>query len=154
SLDLDTESLERLAAALGSDVPFFISGGTALIEGRGEMVQPLPDAAPLWLILAKPEIGLPTSAVFGALRREEWSDGSATAAVAAAIRARLPLPFERLSNALEPGVLRAFPAVAEAHAALLDAGAPIVRLSGSGPTLFAPFRSLAKAAAVVERARR
>ena len=153
-LGLDSGRLEQLAAVLGSDIPFFLRGGTALIEGRGEVVHSLPDAEPLWLVLAKPATGLPTSAVFGALRGEEWSDGGATAAVVAAIRTNLPIPFERLFNALEPGVYRAFPAVAAARSALVDAGAPVVRMSGSGPTLFAPFRRLAEAAAVAQRARR
>src|SRR5262249_11610654 len=61
-LGLDKGTLEQLAAALGSDVPFFVHGGTALIEGRGEVVHPLPDAEPLWLVLAQPAIGLPPEA--------------------------------------------------------------------------------------------
>lgn len=153
-LDLDTRRLEQLAAALGSDVPFFIHGGTALIEGRGEVVHPLPDAEPLWIVLAKPAISLPTSEVFSALRSEEWSDGGATVAVVAAVRSGLAIPLDRLFNALEPGVYRSFPAVVAARQALLDAGAPVVRMSGSGPTLFAPFRQLVEAMEVARRARR
>src|SRR5262249_43935983 len=57
-LGLDTGRLEELASSLGSDVPFFVHGGTALIQGRGEVVHPLPDAEPLWLVLAKPAISL------------------------------------------------------------------------------------------------
>jgi 4-diphosphocytidyl-2-C-methyl-D-erythritol kinase len=150
-LGYDNQRLEQLAAALGSDAPFFIGGGAALITGRGETVTPLPDAEPLWILLAKPALGIATPAVFGALTSVEWSGGEDTEAVTAAIHAGEPLPLERLSNALEPGVLRAFPEVAAARHALLDAGAPIVRLSGSGPTLFAPFRRLTEAAAVARR---
>ncbi len=150
-LGYDDRRLEQLAAALGSDAPFFIGGGTARIAGRGETVTPLPDAEPLWILLAKPARGIATAAVFGALSSAEWSGGEDTEAVAAAIRAREPLPLERLSNALEPGVLRGFPEVAAARQPLLDAGAPIVRLSGSGPTLFAPFRRLAEASAVARQ---
>lgn len=152
-LDLPIERLETLAAQLGSDVPFFVRGGTALIEGRGEYVTPLPDAEPLWLVLAKPSIGVPTAQVFRGLGAESYSGGEDSEAVVNAIRERRPLPFERLTNALEPGVLQMFPPVATARDVLLDAGAPLVRMSGSGPTLFAPFRRLADAAAVAERAR-
>ena len=148
-LGYDEEALTRLAATVGSDVPFFIHGGTALIEGRGEVVTPLPDGEPLWVVLAKPDVGLSTAAVFGVLRQEEWTSGEETAAVAAAIRAGEPLPFDRLSNALEPGVLRSSREVAEVRQRLLDAGAPVVRLSGSGPTLFAPFRTLREATEVM-----
>src|SRR5579884_1531070 len=148
-LGYDHARLTTLAAQLGSDVPFFIHGGTALIEGRGEDVHPLRDAEPFWLVLVKPAIGLSTKDVFGALRPEEWSDGGATQALVEDIEAGRALAFERFSNALEPGVLRAFPAVARAREALLDAGAPVARMSGSGPTVFAPFRRLAEASAVL-----
>lgn len=152
-LNLPKERLEALAAQLGSDVPFFVRGGTALIEGRGEYVTPLPDAEALWLVLAKPSIGVPTAQVFRSLGPESYTRGDDSDAVVSAIRERRPLPFERLTNALEPGVLQMFPSVAKARDLLLDAGAPLVRMSGSGPTLFAPFRRLADAAAVAERAR-
>lgn len=152
-MDLSAERLEALAAQLGSDVPFFVRGGTALIEGRGEYVTPLPDAEPLWLVLAKPPIGVPTAQVFRGLRSESYTGGEDSEAVVSAIRERRTLPFERLTNALEPGVLQMFPPVAVARDLLLNAGAPLVRMSGSGPTLFAPFRSLADAAAVAEQAR-
>jgi 4-diphosphocytidyl-2-C-methyl-D-erythritol kinase len=148
-LGYDDEALTRLAAKLGSDVPFFIHGGTALIEGRGEVVTPLPEGEPLWVVLAKPDVGVSTAAVFGALRQEDWTNGDDTAAVVAAICAGQPLPFDRLSNALEPGVLGGSREVTEVRQRLLDAGAPVVRLSGSGPTLFAPFRTLQEATEVM-----
>ncbi len=50
-------------------------------------------------------------------------------------------------------MLRAYPAVADARETLLSLGAPLVRMSGSGPSLFTPFRSLAAAAALYEQAR-
>ncbi|HEX6122010.1 MAG TPA: 4-(cytidine 5'-diphospho)-2-C-methyl-D-erythritol kinase, partial [Ktedonobacterales bacterium] len=149
----DTPALERLAAELGSDVPFFIRGGTSLIEGRGERVTPLPDAAPLWLVLAKPPVNISTPTVFRALSPAEYHSGEASAAAVAAIRAGQPVPEAALVNSLEPGVLRTYPAVAETREALLAAGAPLVRMSGSGPTLYAPFAALTSAAAVYERAR-
>lgn len=150
---LDEAALEALAAELGSDIPFFIRGGTCLIEGRGERVTPLPDVEPLWLLIAKPPVNIPTPTVFRILSADEWSTGEETAAVVAAIRESQPLPFERLFNALEGTVLRTYGAVAATREALLAAGAPTVRLSGSGPTLYAPFRTLLEASAVYHRAR-
>ncbi|HEU5439429.1 MAG TPA: 4-(cytidine 5'-diphospho)-2-C-methyl-D-erythritol kinase [Ktedonobacterales bacterium] len=153
SLGLDDTRLEALGAELGSDVPFFIRGGTALIEGRGERVTPLPDAEPLWIVLARPRLGLSTAAVFRALAPADYTSGEDTAAVADAIRAGQPLPFERCFNALERGVAAAYPAVEAALSALRAAGAPVARLSGSGPTVFAPFRELLPAATVAEAVR-
>lgn len=153
SLGLGQKLLEELGARLGSDVPFFVSGGTALIEGRGEYVTPLPDCEPLWLIVAKPPVRIPTAQVFRALTAADFGNSQDTDAVVEAIRRGEPLPLERLSNTLEPVAMRTWPEVATTRDVLLRAGAPIVRMSGSGPTLFAPFRTLTDAARVFERTR-
>lgn len=150
-LGLPATRLEALAATLGSDVPFFIGGGAALIEGRGEFVAELPDVEPFWLILLKPRIGVSTAAVFQALTPADYGDEAETLALVSAIRTGAPLAFERLTNTLEAGVTRTYPAVGKARAALLAAGAPVVRMSGSGPTLFAPFHTLVEASAVYQR---
>jgi len=147
-LRLGATRLEELGARLGSDVPFFIHGGAALVEGRGEFVTELPDCPPLWLIIARPNIGIATADVFRRLSPADYGDSGDTDAVVQAIRNGAPLPFERLSNTLEPVVMRDWPAIADARESLLQAGAPVVRMSGSGPTLFAPFTHLAAAAAV------
>lgn len=146
--------LLTLATALGSDVPFFLTGGLALCEGRGERVQPLAAHLPpsmRWLLLLKPAISISTSAVFRNLSASDYSDGSHSRAVCAALmEGRSPQPQD-LHNALERGVLEAYPEVAQAREAMLQAGAPLVRLSGSGPTLFAPFAELAQAVTVQRR---
>ncbi|HKS71020.1 MAG TPA: 4-(cytidine 5'-diphospho)-2-C-methyl-D-erythritol kinase [Ktedonobacterales bacterium] len=150
-LHLGLDALREVGARLGSDVPFFLPGGTALIGGRGEVVEPLPPAEPLWIVLAKPPIGLSTAAVFRALTPDDLTGGEDSYALAAAIRAGKSLPLERLSNALEQGVAAAYPQVAATLDALRAAGAPIARMSGSGPTVYAPFRDLAAAAQVHQR---
>ncbi|MBX5451244.1 MAG: 4-(cytidine 5'-diphospho)-2-C-methyl-D-erythritol kinase [Thermogemmatispora sp.] len=147
-LSLTSEELLRLAASLGSDVPFFLYGGLALCEGRGELVTPLPSCWPAewrWLVLLKPAISVSTASVFGALTARDYSDGSHTWAVCAALReGRLP-DLAHLYNGLERGVVERYAAVAAARAALLEAGAAFVRLSGSGPTLFTALAHLEEA---------
>ncbi|PWT72311.1 MAG: hypothetical protein C5B60_09755 [Chloroflexi bacterium] len=128
-------------------------GGTAEIGGRGEVVTPLPAAEPLWLVLAKPATGVSTAAVFAALRPEAYSSGSSTAQVAESIRSGQPIPFEHLTNALLPTALQMFPEIGRTQEILLAAGAPVVGMSGSGPSLFAPFRRLDDASRVFQRAR-
>lgn len=152
-LQIPQGRLFALAADLGSDVPFFIAGGTAETRGRGEHVAALPPAERVWLVLAKPAIPVSTPLVFKNLQPSEYSDGSSTALVAEAIRQQRPIPFEELYNALEPGVLRMYPEVARLRELMLEAGAPLVRMSGSGPSLFTPFRTLAEAANVFLRVR-
>jgi 4-diphosphocytidyl-2-C-methyl-D-erythritol kinase len=152
-LEVPKSRLLELAAQLGSDVPFFVYGGTAQIGGRGELVMPLPPAEPLWLVLAKPvTTQVSTAAVFARLRPEDYSGGSSTALVATAIRAGRPVPFEHLTNALLPGVIEMFPEIGRARELLVDAGARDVYMSGSGPSLYSPFRQLDEASAVFRRA--
>ncbi len=149
-LGLVQERLIELAASLGSDVPFFVPGGTALVEGRGERVTPLPDLPGMWVVLLKPPVAISTPAVFRALTPADYTNGQATAALVAALGgSALPSP-DGLINALEARVCQEYPAVAESRAAFIQAGASWVRMSGSGPTLFAPFPSLAEAAPVYQ----
>jgi 4-diphosphocytidyl-2-C-methyl-D-erythritol kinase len=150
-LQLSPSDMLTLAASLGSDVPFFLTGGLALCEGRGERVTPLAARWPAslrWLLLVKPAIGISTAAVFRALPASDYTDGRYSRAVCAALQSGSELQLADLHNGLERGVLAQYPQVAQARAALLDAGAPFVRLSGSGPTLFAPFADLAHATQV------
>lgn len=138
-LPLSSGDLLAMAATLGSDVPFFLTGGLALCEGRGERVTPLAPHWPTsmrWLVLVKPSIAVSTAAVFGNLPASDYSDGTHSRAICSALEeGREPLSTE-LHNALEHGVLERYPEVARARDDLLVAGANLARLSGSGPTLF------------------
>lgn len=150
SLGLGQERLMDLAAGLGSDVPFFVLGGTALVEGRGERVTPLPDLPGLWVVLLTPPVAVSTTAVFRELTPEEYTDGQATARLVQALREGGLPPLDGVVNALEARVCQDYPAVAEGRAAFLRAGAQMIRMSGSGPTLFALFPSLAGAQPVYQ----
>lgn len=147
-LPLPEEDLLAIAASLGSDVPFFLTKGLALCKGRGELLTPLPAYWPAslrWLLLVKPAISVSTADVFRHLPRSDYTGGVHTQAVYTVLLAK-GTPFrEDLYNGLERGVLEHYPAVAQARDAILSAGATFVRLSGSGPTLFAPFAELARA---------
>ncbi len=150
-LPLTPPDLHAIAATLGSDVPFFLTGGLALCEGRGERVTPLAPHWPRamrWLLLLKPTIGVSTAAVFRSLPASDYTDGAHSRAVGAALQAERELQPEDLHNGLERGVLERYPEVAQAREDLLKASASFVRLSGSGPTLFAPFSALADATRV------
>ncbi len=65
-LGLETADLSALGARLGSDVPFFIEGGTAFVEGRGEVVKPLPPLPATSLVLVGPDLPLKTADVYAA----------------------------------------------------------------------------------------
>ncbi|HEY7124816.1 MAG TPA: 4-(cytidine 5'-diphospho)-2-C-methyl-D-erythritol kinase [Ktedonobacterales bacterium] len=153
-LGLGQEQLLALAARLGSDVPFFVLGGTALVEGRGERVTPLPDLPGHWVILLKPPVAVSTPAAFRALAPADYTTGEATSRLVAAIQSAEQASLvdlqraDVLVNALEERICHLYPEVAAGRAALKAAGAPVARMSGSGPTLFATFASLEQAVSI------
>ena len=150
-LPLSSQDMLALASALGSDVPFFLSNGLALCEGRGERVTPLHPYWPAsmrWLVLLKPTIEVSTAAVFRRLTAADYTSSVHTQTVYRVLQVKGEPHPEDLHNGLERGVLEFYPEVAQARADLLQAGASLVRLSGSGPTLFAPFADLTRATQV------
>src|SRR5436305_640519 len=147
-LQLSPTDLLDMASSLGSDVPFFLFGGLALCEGRGERVTALSSHWPgtmRWLLLLKPAISVSTAAVFRNLPASDYTDGMHSRAVCKALHAGLTPELEDLHNCFERSVLETYPEVALSREALLLAGASFVRLSGTGPTLFAPFPDLSLA---------
>jgi 4-diphosphocytidyl-2-C-methyl-D-erythritol kinase len=153
-LQISPADMLAIAASLGSDVPFFLTGGLALCEGRGEYVTPLVGHWPMamrWLLLLKPSIGVSTAAVFRSLPASDYTDGAHSRAVRTALETKSQLEPTSLHNSLERGVLERYLEVAQAREHMLRAGATCVRLSGSGPTLFAPFSQLDHAAQVSQQ---
>ena len=147
-LDLPPGDLLNIAASLGSDVPFFLTGGLALCEGRGERVTPLNAYWPQhmrWLLLLKPAISVSTAAVFRQLPASDYTNGTHSRAVCDALQADKEPQMRDLHNGLERSVLQSYPEVVQAREDMLRAGAPYAHLSGSGPTLFTPFAELAPA---------
>lgn len=62
--EMPVEQLRAIGLTVGSDMPFCVSGGTALAEGRGERLTALPALPDCWIVLCKPEFGIPTPALF------------------------------------------------------------------------------------------
>jgi 4-diphosphocytidyl-2-C-methyl-D-erythritol kinase len=147
-LQLSLTDLLDMASSLGSDVAFFLTGGLALCEGSGEIVTALSASWPKtmrWLLLLKPAISVSTATVFRSLPASDYTSGMHSRAVCAALQAGQTPDLEHLHNCFERSVLEMYQEVALAREAFLHAGASFVRLSGTGPTLFAPFPDLALA---------
>ncbi len=143
------ETLLRLAETIGSDVPFFLTAGAALVQGRGERVEALPPLQETWYVLAKPPIAVSTREVYGAVTAEDWTDGNVSRDMAASIRAG-----DRVGigcNGLQAALFRLYPSAEACFDSLerLAPGRPMV--SGSGPTVFVPFESEAEARDVAHR---
>ena len=151
-------SLERLAeigARVGSDVPFCVLGGTALAEGRGERLTPLPPLPFGHIVICKPPFSVSTPQLVGRVNARTIVRRPDTAGVLAALDAgdlagvarRMYNVFE---DVLEP---RRYREVSSVKAALIDCGALGVSMSGSGPSVFGLFDREADAQAACGRLR-
>lgn len=131
------QALESLAAQLGSDVPFFLTGGTALGTGRGEVITPLEPAPSMPLVLVKPAAGLSTPAVYQS-GKALFSSGERTRLFRALLtEKKLPKIAGSLFNSLQPAAFYLMPEVEVLKQKLMQAGALGALVSGSGPTVFA-----------------
>jgi len=133
------DTLCRLAAQLGSDVPFLLQQGTAMVEGRGERVTPLPDPPTCWYLLAKPPIQVPTAEIFGRLQRTDWSDGTRTHALTSQLRQGGPVQFG--PNSLQDALFSAYPLAQDCFERVSQVSEGRATVSGSGPTIVAWFPS-------------
>lgn len=136
-LRLTEHALHERAAALGSDVPFFLNRQAQLAQGRGEVLSPLE--VPLsgtWLLLVNPGVAVGTAEVY----RNCEPTGSATDIAAILISHALEAWQGQVVNSLETYVFRKYPAVERAWEKIRDAGAVYYAMSGSGSTVYGLFR--------------
>jgi 4-diphosphocytidyl-2-C-methyl-D-erythritol kinase len=142
--------LVSVARELGADVPYFLVGGTALGTGRGDDIERLADLPERQVLLVTPPVRISTASVFGKLgwpvakdRRELKVDPTTMAT-----------DWQVAShgwNDLEPVVLANYDQVQGVYNVLVEAGAAVVRLSGSGSTLFALIDDEVEASGLAER---
>ena len=141
-LGLSLHELQVRGVKLGADVPYCLLGGTALAEGIGEILTPLPPTPVCHLVVAKPAVSVSTPFVFKQLRVNELAEHPDIAGMCAAIRENdLDGVIGRLGNVLETAAIPHFPVVGELKEACKALGADGVLMSGSGPTVFAMFKS-------------
>ena len=136
---LSTEELMPIAAQIGSDVPFFLHGGTAMVAGRGEQVRPLPTPELNDIVLLSPPIDLPakTESVYGRLTHSVYTRGLLTRKLEARIRGGGDVPAQFLFNVFDDLAFEAFPGLEKYWHAFESLGAREVHLAGSGPSMFA-----------------
>jgi 4-diphosphocytidyl-2-C-methyl-D-erythritol kinase len=153
-LNIPLRELQQLGAELGSDVPFCISGGTAIARGRGEKLEPLTAPPQCWVVLAKPPIDVSTADVYGKLNAAAIQAHPSTERMKEAIAAK---SFEdicrSMGNVLENVTLSLHPEVRQIKECMQQLGADGVLMSGSGPTVFGLVRSETKAARIYNELR-
>ena len=161
-LEIPPRMLHEAAAAVGSDVPFFLWRGPQLAMGRGSVLKAVELPEPLHFVIGVPDVELPTKLVYG------WRDADVTVTLPefAARTARLVSAVEAaavpadiaalMDNDLESHVTARRPEIAAVKAAMLQAGALAAAMSGSGSAVFGlfdtPENAEAARAALIARA--
>lgn len=148
-IGLSPGELCALGEKLGSDVPFCVQGGTMLATGRGEILRRLPALPQMFVVLAKPPMGVSTAWAYkafdetGAVRRPDTR-----AMLTALSEGNVAKIADGLANVLEEATMKAHPIIGDYKRLLVENGAAASLMSGSGPTVF----GLAEARAEAERA--
>ena len=156
-LGLNTADLSSIAAEIGSDVPFFLNTPCALAEGRGEKILPWKMNSSVILLLIKPQMSVSTSWAYASFDKLKISDTELTKKpfdIKLFCQAFENRDFTYLSNIMnndfEKVVIKRYPVVDSLKKRLLEKGAIISAMTGSGPTVFGVFDSRDTAEKAVE----
>lgn len=153
-LNLSISDLESLAARLGSDTPFFIRGGTALAQGRGEVVTPISPLPERWLVLLIPNVPTvphKTARLYACLKESHYTKGQITDRLVSHLNQGGGIDSSMLYNVFDGIAPEVFPGLGEYWQRFIAAGAPDVHLAGTGPTQFTLFDSKMEAETVYRR---
>ena len=141
-LRLSLPELVQLASELGSDVPFFIHKGTALVEGKGEKVTPLPSLPSIYFVLLVPplpKISGKTKQMYGKLNAAHYTEGRFIQQALSYLKQGRMIGHSCMFNVFEEIAFAVVPGLDKYRKTLEEAGAPGVYLAGSGPCLFTFF---------------
>jgi len=142
-LETDAVELSKIGMRLGADVPFFLTGGTALGTGTGADITPLKDLPEQHLVVITPGVEVPTAEAYGALKAPALTKegGVANLSVSRTEAGIYDSLCEVMSNDFEAVVSGLYPSIGRARDALMEAGARCAMLSGSGASVFGVFET-------------
>ncbi len=138
NLGMDQPALAGLAANLGADVTFFLTGGTATARGRGESITALPDGPPLWLVVVKPDMNISTAWAYIALDADpNRQSARATRRMEAALQTgKADRVISRMTNDFEQAIFAERLPIMLLYDDLVMSRCRAARLCGSGSAMF------------------
>jgi len=142
--------LTDVAATLGADVPFFLTGGTALGLGRGDETYPLADLPRHWVVLLVPGFGVSSGEAYGWYDAERDLSRGPIAREPQHVPGPWPSRAAQMVNDLEAAVARHHPEIEQMKAALRRAGAAAAAMTGSGSAVFGLFQRRREATSAME----
>ncbi len=153
-LGLTKQELMKRAVTIGADVPYCVLRGTALAEGIGEVLTPLPAPPECRVVLAKPAVHVSTRFVYGNLKADEITQHPKIDEQILALKeGDLKRLASLMGNVLETVTVPAYPVIDTIRECMMESGAIGARMSGSGPTVFGLFTDLSAAQEACRRLR-
>ena len=141
-LGLSTQQLMERGVKIGADVPYCVMRGTALSEGIGEILTPLPPVPQCQVLIAKPGISVSTKFVYEHLKANELSPEQhpdIDSMIAGIRNQDIRQIANHLGNVLETVTIKEYPVIQQIKERMLEYGAIGSLMSGSGPTVFGLF---------------
>ncbi|SFD72947.1 4-diphosphocytidyl-2-C-methyl-D-erythritol kinase [Lentibacillus persicus] len=145
SVGVSQAELVEFSSELGSDVPFCITGNTALGTGHGEKIRTLPSPPPCYIVLAKPDIGISTRHIFPRVNMDTIPHPDTEAVIQSLEEKDFDKLCQHSGNALEDVTFPLYPEVKQIRDKMLETGASGALMSGSGPTVAGLTRHFSKA---------
>lgn len=154
-LSMSLSDMKKLGVRIGADVPYCIMGGSALSEGIGEILTPLPAPPKAHLLIVKPDINVSTGFVFKNLQVDTLPfhpdiDGMVRSLKEGDLRGIT----DRMGNVLETVTMKRYPVIGRIKEEMINQGAENALMSGSGPTVFGIYReeeTAKKAERIIEK---
>ncbi len=147
-LSMSLEDMQRLGVKIGADVPYCIMGGTALSEGIGEILTPIPAPPEAYLLIAKPDINVSTKFVYENLHADTLKEHPDIDGMVKALKeGSLEGITGRMGNVLETVTIKKYPVIRQIKDAMIENGAENALMSGSGPTVFGIYQEKERAKA-------
>ncbi len=144
-LKLKNNKLRKIAAEIGSDVPFFIEGGTAYATGRGEVLQHFDLDVPFWIVLVTPPRHVSTAWAYQSLKSDRQGK---TVDLRNTLTEHLLKPKKLatvVQNDFEETVFEVHPEILRTKETLADSGALFSLMTGSGSSVFGFFDDAGRA---------
>ncbi|NLJ66879.1 MAG: 4-(cytidine 5'-diphospho)-2-C-methyl-D-erythritol kinase [Clostridiales bacterium] len=141
-LQIEDETLKALGKSLGADVPFCLTGGTALAQGIGDILTPITSRADIWLVIIRPNIWVSTKEIYGRLDLNTIGERPDNEAMIKHLGAgRISGIAENLVNVLEGVTIPMHLQIARIKSQLMEQGALGSLMSGTGPTVYGVFKN-------------
>lgn len=145
NLDLSFAELVEMGLEVGTDVPYCLYGTTSFIQGKGEIVRPLIPMPQCWVILVKPRVSVSTRKIFQQVELKDLPHPDMRALSQAILSEDYDEMIRQMGNSLEATTIPKYPVVQQIKDRMMQYGADIALMTGSGPTVFALCRQHSRA---------